>query len=388
MREAIHDVLWRESSLNDEIECLIQTVGSNPLPSLISSTALNPKRIILIHSKETRGVAKRLKKTYKMLLMKSKLIMIDDATEAKSCSRILKPSMGEYNLDYTGGTKVMSCAIRTKWMDLGGNASRCSYVDDRSEVVRFDNGVSKPIRIILPLNAMVQIHGFKIEKKWSKTRNGPTIRDAEKVAEKILKKNFYKYKNRLYEGSHNIPIRTKKFNLDLSQKEIHYKMPEATISNWQEFFKGKWMEIWLAHLIESLPLKEEFKVDVGVHVSTGNGGLFELDVLVVHRHRLYLVSCTTSSSFTTAKMKLFEAHIRSKQIGGSLARSAILAPIGWVTPKYGKPFDQVDALENLVKRTWDSPNPPKVFGLRHMEEWAGVRGAAPDISTLLSWFEQ
>jgi hypothetical protein len=216
------------------------------------------------------------------------------------------------------------------------------------------------------------------------------------VAKQALKDDFDSYKSKLSEIASRVPLDSRKksplkpsdFGLSLSQSKIHPKMKSKVLSLWKDFFKGKWHEYWVAHLIQQIEKDEPIKVHAGVSIGTSGGGSFELDVIALRRHKTYVISCTTSSSFTKAKMKLFEVYMRSRQMGGSLARSAIVAGIGWVEETDGRIHDQVDDLEELVQRSWDAPNPPKVFGLRHMKEWAGIDISEPNLSTLKRWLEE
>ncbi|MGV9169890.1 MAG: hypothetical protein ACOC38_08140 [Promethearchaeia archaeon] len=341
-------------------------------------------------------MAKRLHEIYKDLGIQSKRILIEDPTRREKCTKAVTPDMRDYHLDYTGGTKVMACAVRSKWMQLGGETSRCTYLDDKAEVLRFDNGETLPINLLVTLETKAKLHGFKLMRRRLRYPTGPKPSDGAVVAQQALKDGFDSYKVKLSEiasrvpvdSQENSPLKPSNFGLSLSQSKIHPKMRSRVLSLWKDFFKGKWHEYWIAHLIEQIETDESIKVHAGVSIETSGGGSFELDVIALRRHKTYVISCTTSSNPTKAKMKLFEVYMRSRQMGGTLARSAIVAGIGRVRGSDGRIHDRVDYLEELVQRSWDAPNPPRVFGLRHMKEWAGIDISEPNLSTLKRWLKE
>lgn len=386
----------RQTTLSDRPKGLIQTVGSNPLPLLISAATLKPEKSIMLYTRQTESVAERLYDLYKNLGIKSKKVLIEDAKRTEECAKVVTPHMGAYHLDYTGGTKVMSCAVRSKWTQLGGTPDRCCYVDDRSEVLRFDDGETVPINLLVTLNTKIKLHGFKLLEKRPKLPKGPKLSDGAVIAEEALKGDFNSYKSKLgriaakvpMSSSDTTPLKPKTFGLKLSQSQIHPKMSSKTRSVWKEFFKGKWLEYWIAHLINEVEKDEPMRIHAGVSVGTAGGGRFELDVIGIRRHKTYVISCTTDNEPSEAKMKLFEVYMRARQMGGTLARSAIVAGLDWVEEGDGSIHDRVEDLEEVARRAWDSPNSPKVFGLRHMREWAGIDISEPNLSSLKKWLSR
>jgi len=139
---------------------------------------------------------------------------------------------------------------------------------------------------------------------------------------------------------------------------------------WRKFLTGEWLEHWVVKRVKDV-LIAAHPVHVGVECLINNGD-FEIDVAMIRDHRLYLISCTTDDEDTGkttkghCKLKLFEASMRARQMGGDLARSALVC---LADGKDDKGQDKVDALQNDVNSIWEAPNKPKVFGLRHLREW-------------------
>ncbi|CAN5550312.1 hypothetical protein BH10CHL1_BH10CHL1_32920 [soil metagenome] len=78
---------------------------------------------------------------------------------------------------------------------------------------------------------------------------------------------------------------------------------------------------------------------------------FELDVMAMSSYRFFGISCTTGMDMT--KLKLFEAIIRGRQLGGDEARVAIIAPI---SP------EKAEKYQREVNEDWQLGAPIRVFG--------------------------
>ena len=74
--------------------------------------------------------------------------------------------------------------------------------------------------------------------------------------------------------------------------------------------------------------------------------------------------------------------MRSRQLGGDLARSALVCLLHGSNNK----GLYVDQLRNDIADIWVASNTPKVFGLDDLREWAGIHGE-PNLGTLQQWLE-
>jgi hypothetical protein len=372
--------------MSKERSGIIVIVGSNPLPNLIAVENEKPKEAILVYSQETSNVAKRLRKYYRGVGIATKDVIIRDATDSSRCKSVITDEMGAYRLDYTGGTKVMSASIHAEWLNRGGSPDRASYVDDRTGVIRFDDGRNIPLELSIHLDDILRIHGLNPRKERYIEKEGPTFLDAGKVAKKFLTDpDKLLVLSRSIGKKLNKSVRPEDYGLKLSKEMISSDLDPPVLTEWSSFLRGKWLELWIGGLIKNSGFVDTDKVHIGVEVQIREGH-FELDVVVMHQHRAYLISCTTSTSIQTSKMKLFEAMWRARQIGGSLARAALIAPLGKVTRVDGKVIDRLVSLQQTAAEMWDSPNPPRIFGTEHMEEWAGVKGSQR-LDSLYQWLQ-
>jgi hypothetical protein len=156
---------------------------------------------------------------------------------------------------------------------------------------------------------------------------------------------------------------------------------------WQEFLSGTWQEVWISGLVRKLVEAPGVDVERGVEclrTSEKKPGEtkrpdFEIDVAFIRGHRLYVISCTTHAKKALCKSKLFEVALRARQMGGDLARSALvcLMPSG----------DNFDKLKDDIESVWDAPNQPEVFGYADLQEWQGTHGE-PNPSSLKSWLDK
>src|SRR5690606_37803550 len=99
----------------------------------------------------------------------------------------------------------------------------------------------------------------------------------------------------------------------------------ARYEAWEKFLTGGWLEHWTAGVIRSC-LGTSTAVEVSVECKRDNPvpTTFEIYVALIRGHRLYVVSCTTAHKKALCKSKLFEVAMRARQMGGDLARSALV----------------------------------------------------------------
>jgi len=152
--------------------------------------------------------------------------------------------------------------------------------------------------------------------------------------------------------------------------------------SWDAFLTGGWLERWSAGILRACVHGSTVEVNVQCTRLQPVPAQFEIDVAVVRGHRLYVLSCTTSRKKAECKAKLFEVAMRSRQMGGDLARSALAC----LLDRGPQRQDYVEELRADVDALWDAPNVPRVFGLRDLREWAGVSGTR-DTSTLRQWLD-
>lgn len=360
---------------------LVLIVGSNPLPNYLAAQLIEWDRAALYYTSETEQVKDRLVEALGRRWPERRLSCrgISDSTRAEAVHNAWREAeTGDVKLHYTGGTKSMAVHLHEEWRASGGKTENASYIDDSKSLLRFDDGRDvelDEVGIELDLETLARLHGLgdlrarRIEGSSTPSPEGPQLpEDAIALAmrlidEPALAKDLYeRAKNK---GKHlkSEPLDLKKHGIGLSVAKI--PEPEWTnnqLKPWAELVAGEWLEEWVAHLI-SQTISDP--VHVGVRARLVNREL-EVDVITIRGHRLYLISCTTSSEIRLCKHKLFEVAMRARQLGGDLARSALACLLDGLDDQ-GR--NKIGELQKDVAATWGAPFEPKVFGRAHLAEW-------------------
>lgn len=399
---------------------LILLVGSNPVPNYLSACALRPSRIALVYTDETIRARDRLKETLGRELGDAVTFVedpdpfVEDATSATVVTRVIKnllSSLGAKGgvekvlLNYTGGTKVMATHARLAYDTSGDKAAHASYLDEGGKKtaprLRFDDGTSKLLSeyggVSLALDTMLALHG--VRRRPRTTRDpAPTTGDAEAILGKVLAdvslaEALYKQRKRL-EGASNPkklvgePFRAASYDLALSLPEFPtqvqlerlrergFKSDEikSWFEQWYKFIGGGWLEEWVGVQIRQIPLNPGAEITVGIDAFRGQREVqLEVDVAVLRGNRSYFISCTTDTSKDLCKLKLFEVTVRARNLGGDLARAALVCLASENTVK---------KLRDDAEEVWGASNITQVYGLDDVRSWSqGNRYA------LQTWFE-
>lgn len=381
-------------------EKLILLVGSNPLPNFLAALVLKPKFIHFLYSCQTKNVKDKLEEKLKNKLPEfdSKDKQIEDATDAVkvrcACDFITKDTHKDTHLHYSGGTKVMAAHARIAFRDAGGKDGNASYLDEREGILRFDDNyeihLSKE-RLDLTINDVLGLHGIEPKSKDEKLTSIPTDEDAKKIAMKVFKepclaaKLYELFRNngelRCLEEAKKQPIPIDEFVNDLSIRQFPERdWDKKTYEGWAHFLGGGWLERWCGALVRDIA--DGDKVSIGLQCKLANGRQFEIDVALVRGHRFYVISCTTGLKISLCKSKLFEVAVRARQLGGDLARSALVCLLDGRDNK----SSFIDQLRNDLADVWEAPNKPKVFGLSDLKEWAGIE-TRPKTIELKKWLD-
>ena len=383
---------------------LILLVGSNPLPNYLSACALRPGAITLVYTKETEQPKDRLKRVLGRALGATTIIdeaYVEDATRATTVSAAIRPLMSQAtHLNYTGGTKVMAAHARLAFRDAGGAPDHASYLDEggpkHEPRLRFDDGNAAPLPADIPLTleTVLALHGITYTPRSVKPP-APTVEDAREILYKVLANP--KLAETLYTKSNQIkcfkkpdkalaePFRADEHGLRLSlpvfpieAQLVHLgnrKEKESWFEQWYKFIGGEWLEVWLGAQIDGLSLAPKPEITVGVNAKRVRP--LEVDVAAMRGHRAYFISCTTDSTMHICKSKLFEVAVRSRQLGGDLARAALVCLANRET---------VAALQADIDDVWGASNTTRVFGLDDIRRWADCT-TRPNQHTLKTWLE-
>jgi len=378
---------------------LLLLVGSNPLPNYITALILKPRSIRLFYSPETEKVKKHLWEALKAGLSSAHLDerCIEDVTSAAKVRQAFGSIPSDAHLHYTGGTKIMAAHARMAFRESGGKDEQASYLDERKGVLRLDSGYEIDLatqKLRLTLADLLALHGIEPMKGGNHHTSRTRLEDAEKIASAVLNDPHLASKlYRLHREPNNKEFSHKKAKanavnigesvpgLNLSIQQVpEQDWNRETYEAWMKFLWGGWLEVWCGSFVRQLVGTNE--VAVGLNCKRPNARQFEIDVAVVRGHRLYVISCTTDDKTGLCKSKLFEVAMRARQLGGDLARSALMCLLHGNDAKGAF----VDQLRNDVADVWDAPNTPQVFGLDDLREWAGI-GGRPNVDSLRRWLE-
>jgi hypothetical protein len=189
------------------------------------------------------------------------------------------------------------------------------------------------------------------------------------------------------------PFRADRFSLALSllefptQKQLdrfaNTKEKRSWFEQWYKFIGGEWLEEWVGAQIRALApqlgIDPDRDVTVGVNAKRGNKeAQLEVDIAVIRGYRSYFISCTTDTTKSLCKSKLFEVAVRSRQLGGDLARAALVCLARDTT---------VRELQADVDDMWGANNTTKVFGVENICAWSDCNGKQPNLYSLQTWLE-
>ncbi|NLT66838.1 MAG: hypothetical protein GXX84_09560 [Acidobacteria bacterium] len=380
-----------------KFDSLFLLVGSNPLPNYLAALVLRPRAVTLFYSPKTEKVKNllRQKLTTALTNVNVKETCIDDATDAAKVRAAFKSiPAGTHHLHYTGGTKIMAAHARMAFRDAGGTDQQASYLDEPKGLLRFDDGDHRNLseqQLGLTVDDFLALQEITRRKPGPPPVDSPTEDDAARIARAVLPDPGLAEKlHAVHRNESNKRVKLKKakgvpVSLDELVPGLNHRIPEAcwndkTYEKWWDFLGGEWMDVWCGALLRQLVDGGEIIVDL--NCTLVNGRKCQIDVALVRSHRLYVVSCTTDTSLGICKSKLFEVAMRARQLGGDLARSALVCLL------HGSDSNgaYVDQLRNDVADVWKAPNTPRVFGHDNLMEWLGVN-SPPNLNSLRNWLD-
>ncbi|RDD30896.1 hypothetical protein CR161_09395 [Prosthecochloris sp. ZM] len=374
---------------------LLLLVGSNPLPNFLVALILKPQSICLFYSPETETVKDYLYNSLKSRCDNVSDRCIRDATDPFKVREAFDSISRDAHLNYTGGTKIMAAHARWAFRDAGGADSQASYLDERNSVLRFDDGYSINISqqdFEVTIDEILGLHGISRIPAGAQPKTEPNDQDVKRVVESVIDNPGLASKlygiHRKNDGNLQAVSKAKQDPLDLNhfvsglsiQQLPEHDWTKDTYKRWCKFLGGDWLEQWCGSLVRDIT--QASGVIVGIDCQRTNTRRFEIDVAFVRGCKLYVISCTTHTKMPLCKSKLFEVAIRARQLGGDLARSALVCLLHGSNDD----GDYVHQLRYDAADIWKASNTPSVFGLDDLREWAGINGPA-DVGGLKKWIE-
>lgn len=378
-------------------------VGSNPLPNLIAALALAPAELVLVCSQRTAGPARLLVDCLKARLPNATFLQFDGLDwlllpDAHKASQI-RSAVGEHAralaegvLFYTGGTKAMATHVHHVLSSEAADRQRrlrACYLADATGKLLFDDGYECSVveNVGTTLKELAVLHGmtgltFKSPGLGS-TPGTPTDSDAELLRAETFRNPAFAgglFRALTIPETGNpakvsqlgqlreppllplpqMPHLPPSFSLETGISQLSNSRGEP----WVKFLRGIWLEVVVARLLADVFPPRETARSVKGALSSGRD--FDLDVAQLAGPRLYAVSCTIGSDQPKerghTKLKLFEVAHRAKQIGGDLARSAVVSLHSQATCR---------ELESEIAAVWSGDEPqPRVFGIDDLRQWS------------------
>ena len=282
-----------------KVDRLFLLVGENPLPNYVAArTLLNDGgTVYLVFTNQTITQQEILGDCFEDLqLDNTKIDLGENESNAFQIRDRIQKEMktlkgGTVGLNYTGGTKAMAVHAYRTIKELKPNAV-FSYLDSRTLKMRIDDEKEEPIDCEVKLDPPL-----KLETLF------------------MLHDNLWRKEE---------PPQSKP---KLSDTEIEEKL--KAVRNGENFEDGKWLESYVLREIQKK--QGDFGIEesmISFHIrardKNQDDDRFEFDVAFIKGYQLFAISCTTGSRKGKCKQKLFEAHLRARQLGGDEARVALV----------------------------------------------------------------
>ncbi|HBB33090.1 MAG TPA: DUF1887 domain-containing protein [Cyanobacteria bacterium UBA8803] len=391
------------SEIDYKVDHLFLLVGDNPLPNYIAAKMLLKEdgTVYLVHSTETATKADCLKRRLTPINIRTISLANKEADSHFIWDKIKneveeiakKNPEHNFGLNYTGGTKAMSVHSYRGLFDASGVLNPVfSYLDARSLKMLIDRDNDSPktklVKEQVKFKELLDLHDLNW-KENKKPSNQPVLPDAAKeflVAYlSVTPKNidsiatqwskwckskldtqakigkFWKEETEL--------IKISGISLDGAPDKIkqvlqNYKMLNSngelclqasknqgfsSLTDVCAWLSGIWLEHYVLHQIKIMSgqFPDIHESAMSFHIDDPDNNddrydRFEFDVAFMRDYQLFALSCTTASDKFTCKQKLFEAHLRAKQLGGDEARVALIC-------LYNNPDQVKGDLEATVK---------------------------------------
>ncbi|MGQ0776300.1 MAG: hypothetical protein ACT4NY_18050 [Pseudonocardiales bacterium] len=159
-------------------EAMVVTVGTSPVPVLLTICQHEPSAVWLVHSSGERGTASHACRIAEVLgehrpAMTVRLVDLDAEpgdfaavrdSLARPRNELDWPPRGPWRCDYTGGTAVMAVELVAAHLAAHGpsRAGWRSYWNEAGGQVRYDDGDHAPCRVpeFFDLVTVARLHGF------------------------------------------------------------------------------------------------------------------------------------------------------------------------------------------------------------------------------------
>lgn len=307
---------------------MVITVGTNPLPALLTACQHHASQVWLVHSSGDAGTEPQAQRVAQQLREHCAGItvqLVDIGTEAGDFAAVragldnLPPA--PWRCDYTGGTTVMSVMLVERHLLAHGtnSADLRSYWDEAANEVRYDSGHAQLCtpNTWFDLATCHALHGFA----WDGGLN--------------LHHEFTDDGKRVCEFAYNVltgvvsPDETG-LSAEHAQQLRMLVSPEQNSGRALELTVGALL-MWAPRVDSGLPAPDELRVGIsasrpGAAHAPSRSKEIELDVVARYGARVLVVSCknlsTPAGKIAAAAGKL---HYETRALYGGAARQVLLA---------------------------------------------------------------
>lgn len=289
------------------------------------------------------------------------------------------PPYESLGLNYTGGTNTMAVHSHRAISSLPRNTVY-SYVDASTLEIFVDTSEPEPfhrgVQLEVSLEQLFKLHNYEFQKgkqplskpilpdaaaefvriyqneeiaqtwrRWSNThldRNSGELKNA-------IDSNTYRWKSEdelsklllslsgLNAEFINVLVNYLDASRDMNKLSLNATKKKGFKSCQQvcQWLGGIWLEHYVLSQVQEITKDEKYSY-LNIGESQMNFEMmikkekiyeevkFEFDVAFMRNYQLFAISCTTSKDPKECKLKLFEAYIRAKQLGGDEARVALV----------------------------------------------------------------
>ncbi len=376
---------------------LFLLVGTNPLPNWVSTRLLLREggQVYLVHSEQVIEIARRLARVLlRQGCRQPEYVPIDDSSDASAVYRVVARRVkaiksGQIGFNYTGGTKVMAVHGHRAMM---GNLPRgtsepvFSYLDARTLKMRFDSQNIEPItvglEVQLSINEMLELHDtYQLNEPNREPVAWPVIEELVKLHSKpqgyqiwgrhvreLIKNPLKRNLTWVEELRPIAEVLAEGRPLEITFDELCRERvwPFGRASQLLDWLKGDWLEHYVLGLLKKHQTQWGLH-DYGQDITPQRSSpiKYQIDAAAIRGYQFHIFSCYSGRDKERGKLKLFEAFIRARQIGGDEAGAALVC-------MSNDPL----MIENDIAQTVHARNRVKVFGYselknldKHLKKW-------------------
>ncbi len=362
---------------------LFLLVGTNPLPNYVAAKLLLKPggHLYLVHTSDTGEIANRLISTLGLDGRHATKFPVREADGDDISRQVSRYARDKHDvgLNYTGGTKTMAVhAYRA--VEKACPGAVFSYLDARtlSMVVEHRDSPDRTIPVAflvqLQIQTLLALHGYTL-------KHDPIEKPFQpKVCQELARIPCKDLRSWCDETLRHGPMTSIRKKSDLRSIPLPVSEPfNAVSAHWHgattlddlaglwklrvdklaKWLDGKWLEHYTLWALRQIASECQIH-QAGVSFEPRERD-FEFDVAAMRGYQLFAVSCTTESKKRVLKLKLFEAYVRARQMGGDEARVGLVC----CAPS-DNPDNNPERIQSEIEETWDAKGKVHVFGAEHL----------------------